>query len=116
MSSGLTHSGAIARGLAYAPSANARAWARDAAGERANVAAVKAVPPTDDTAQAREQIRDQVMVERGVDQLSLFQASSQQRIQAETAIMVETALRSMQAGNQARAYVRATANFVDIRV
>jgi hypothetical protein len=110
MSSGLTHSGAIARGLAYAPAKDLRAWGREAEGQRANVTAVKPVRPAPNAAEARERVREQVMAERGVDLFDLFKMGSQERIRAEAAIMTETMVRTRQA------QVRATANFVDIRV
>ena len=117
MSSGLTHIGAITRGLAYAPATGARpAVQAEPATAVAHVSAVKPVQPSNNAAEAREQIRDQIMAERGVDSLSLFKLSSQDRIRAETAIMVETAMRALAAQNQQRAYVRPTANFVDLRV
>jgi hypothetical protein len=117
MSSGLTHLGAIARGLGYAPTPSPRASGRaETLSDVAHVSAVKAVQPSDNDSEAREQIRDQVMAERGVDSLSLYRLSSQDRIRAETAIMVETAMRSLASANQARAYVRPTANFLDLRV
>jgi len=107
MSSGLTHSGAIARGLAYVPAADLRTWGRDEAPARAgaNVTAVKPVPPTENTGEARERIREQVMAERGVDLFDLYKMGSQDRIRAESAIMVETAMRT-----------RATGTFLDLRV
>jgi hypothetical protein len=111
MSFGLTHSGAIARGLAYVPAADLRTWRGSA-----NVTAIKPVQPTDNAAVAREQIRDQVMAERGVDARSLYDMSSQGRIRAEAAIMAEAARRAMQADNQARAEIRATGALVDLRV
>ena len=110
MSSGLTHIGAIARGLAYAPAPALRAWGRNDAGERPNVTAAKLAAPTPNAAAAREQIRTQVMVERGVDLLDLYRMGSQERIRTEAAIMTETAVRARQAS------VRPTANFVDLRV
>ncbi len=117
MSSGLTHIGAIARGLAYAPAAAVRPAVRtEAASDLANISAVKPVQPSSSATQTREQVRDQVMAERGVDPLSLFKLGSQDRIRAEAAIRAETAMRSLAAQNQARAYVRATANFIDMRV
>ena len=111
MSSGLTHTGAIARGLAYAPAADLRTWGRPA-----NVRAVKPAAPTDNAAQAREQVRDQVMAERGVDARGLYDMSSQGRIRAEAAILAEAAKRAMQADNNARAEVRAIGALVDLRV
>lgn len=111
MSSGLTHTGAIARGLAYAPGENLRSWGRPA-----NVRAIKPVAPTENPAQAREQIRDQVMAERGIDARGLYDMSSQGRISAEAAILAEAARRALQADNQTRAEIRATGALVDLRV
>lgn len=115
MSLGLTHNGAIARGLAHPPAPAARSWAEPAA-QGFIVSAVKPVAPAANTAETREQIRDQIMAERGVDPMSLFQLSSQDRIRAEAAIMVETAKRALAAQNQERAQVRSTGNFIDLRV
>ena len=60
--------------------------------------------------QAREQVRQQVMSERGYDMLSLFKLSSQDRIRAEATILAETARRA----GQARA--KEMGAFVDLRV
>jgi hypothetical protein len=112
MSSGLTHTGAIARGLAYAPAPPRRSWTEVAAArlEAANVTAAKPVQPTPNAGEAREQIREQVMAERGVDLLDLYRMGSQQRIRTEAAIMAEMALRA------AQSRARQTAQFVDLRV
>jgi hypothetical protein len=50
------------------------------------------------------------MAERGVDALSLYKATPQARIQAEAAILVETAQRARPEP------VRTTGNLVDIRI
>ena len=110
MSSGLTHTGAIARGLAYAPAPELRVWSQGRPAERANVTASKPVTPMPNAAEAREQVREQVMVERGVDLLDLYRMGSQQRIRTEAAIMAEMALRTAQARG------RETAHFIDLRV
>ena len=110
MSSGLTHTGAIARGLAYAPAPELRVWSQGRAAERANVTAARPVTPTPNPAAAREQIREQVMVERGVDLFDLYRMGSQERIRTEAAIMTATAVRARQAS------ARETANFIDLRV
>lgn len=111
MSFGLTHSGAIARGLAYAPAPPRRSWTEIAA-ERmaANVTAAKPVQPTPDANEARERIREQVMAERGVDLYDLFKMGSQERIRAEASITSETAQRAR------RAYDRQTGHHVDLRI
>jgi hypothetical protein len=112
MSSGLTHIGAIARGLGYAPTPSARATVLPEAPAEARfqVSAVKPVAPAPNPAEAREQIREQVMAERGVDLFTLYKMGSQERIRAEAAILAETAMRA----GQARA--RETATFIDLRV
>lgn len=74
------------------------------------VSAIRPVPPMVNAGEAREQLRQQVMAERGVDALSLFKATPQARIQAEAAIMAETARRTRLEP------VRATGNFVDLRI
>lgn len=112
MSSGLTHIGAIARGLAYAPAAPTRASA-PAAGQPATVDATR---PVDEVIPTRDQIRDRVMAERGINPTSLFQASSQERIRAEIAIRVETAMRAMRPQALQTADARATGTLVDLRV
>ena len=50
MSLGLTHNGAIARGLAYAPTPAARSWA-EPADQRFTVSAIKPVAPAANTAE-----------------------------------------------------------------
>ena len=112
MSFGLIQFGATPSSPAYAADLHWRAGL-SITGEAARgftVSAVRPVPPMVNTGEAREQIRQQVMAERGVDALSLYKATPQARIQAEAAILVETAQRSRQEP------VRAAGNFVDIRV
>lgn len=111
MSLGLTHTGAIARGLAYAPAPPPRSWSEVAA-ERmaANVTAAKPVQPTQDANDARERVREQVMAERGLDLFDLFKMGSQERIRVEASIMTETALRTRRASD------RQTGNLVDLRI
>ncbi|WP_133255306.1 hypothetical protein [Phenylobacterium kunshanense] len=82
----MTHTGAIARGLAYAPT-----------------------PP-------REPVRAPEPAQAGRDPVSLFKLSSQERIRAETAMIVERTLQDLAADNQRRAEIRATGAFLDIRV
>jgi hypothetical protein len=57
-----------------------------------------------------------VRAEPRPDPLDLYRMSSQDRIRTETALRVEEARRALVAGNQARAEIRPTANFVDLRV
>ncbi len=86
MSLGLTHTGAIARGLAYAPA-----------------------PP-------REPVRAPEPAQGGRDPVSLFKLSSQERIRAETAMIVERTLQDLAADNQRRAEVRPVGSLIDLRV
>ncbi len=74
------------------------------------VSNVRPVAPVQNAAEAREQARDQVMSERGVDMISIFKMSPQARLEAEAAIRMETARRTSVAP------LRATGNFLDIRV
>lgn len=104
MSSGLTHTGAIARGLAYAPGAVApRTW-RSTAEVLSGMKTARPAPT------------EQLAAPTGDDALRLFKASSIERIRAETAMIVEAAKRSLAAQNQARADVRPMGGFVDLRV
>jgi hypothetical protein len=112
MSFGLIQSGATPRSPAYAADLQHRAGL-SITGEAARgftVSAVRPVPPMVNAGEAREQVRQQVMAERGVDALSLFKATPQERIRAEAAILVETAQRSRTEP------ARASGNFLDIRV
>lgn len=84
MNLGLTHTGAIARGLAYAPT-----------------------PPREPAPAPAQPARDPV---------SLFRMSSQDRIRAETAMIVEATLRDLAAQSQKRAEVRPVGAFIDLRV
>ena len=102
MSSGLTYIGANASRLAYAPAPQ--------------VTALNAAAAVANVAEAREQIRDQLMAARGVDPLSLFRMSSYERIRAEAAILVEAAKLDLKAQNHARADIRATGRILDLRV
>lgn len=95
MSSGLTYTGAIARGLAYPP----------------------ALPrETAPTTAAPALALDPVMPQAAPDGVSLFRMSALERIRTESGLMADAALREMKAVNQTRAHVRAEANFVDLRV
>ncbi|PZQ59805.1 MAG: hypothetical protein DI570_15315 [Phenylobacterium zucineum] len=89
MSLGLTHTGAIARGLAYTP------------------APTLVAPPAPTAAK---------LAEGGVDPLSLYKMSSQDRIRTEAALIVQDAKQQLVAQNQQRADIRATGVFLDIRV
>ena len=65
--------------------------------------AISATPqarPVVGAAAEREQARQQVMAERGVDALSLYRLSSQDRIRTESAVAAETALRTRIAQRQ----------------
>lgn len=74
------------------------------------VSAVRPVPPMVNAGEAREQARQQAMAERGLDALSLYKATPQARIQAEAAILVETARRTVVEP------FRTTGTLVDLKV
>ena len=118
MNLGLSHIGTTPRASAYAPAV--RASGVDGSPAPAEpvfqVTSVKPVAAVSNAASAREQTRDQVMAERGVDQLALFRMGSQDRIRAETSILIEAARRDLAAGNQARAEIKATGSFLDLRI
>jgi len=71
------------------------------------VSNVRPVAPVENSAEAREQARQQAMAERGVDMLALFKMSPQERIRAEADILTETARRTPASH---------LANHVDIRI
>jgi hypothetical protein len=109
---GLIQFDAIPGDAAYAADLRRRAGL-SITGEAARgftVSAAHPVPPMVNAGEAREQLRQQVMAERGLDALSLYKASPQARIEAEAAIMVETARRACLAP------IRATGTFVDLRI
>ena len=72
--------------------------------------ALRSVQPANRTVESRDQIRDQVMAERGVDRVTLLRLAPQARIEAEISVNAETALRARQAR------IRTTGNFIDLRV
>ena len=114
MTTALTHFGATPRTTAYraADVANVPAGI-SITGQAARdfqVSNVRPVAPTENSAEAREQARQQVMARRGVDMISIFNMSAQDRIAAEVSIKVEAARRTN------IATVQATGNFVDLRV
>ena len=78
------------------------------------VSSVRPIAPVENVAEAREQARDQVMAERGVDMLSMFKMSAQDRIQAEASILAETARRTSLA--PVATPIRDMGVFFDIRV
>lgn len=98
MISGLSHPGASTRELAFA------------ATDRMRAQAMRSVQPANRTVESRDQIRDQVMAERGIDRITLLKLAPQVRIEAEISVTIETARRAQQAK------IRATGNFVDLRV
>ena len=98
MISGLSHPGASTRELAFA------------ATDRMRAQALRSVQPANRTVESRDQIRDQVMAERGVDRVTLLKLTPQARIEAEISVTAETALRAQQAR------IRTTGNFVDLKV
>jgi hypothetical protein len=114
MNVGLVHFGATPRSTAYAAADVADTPAGlSITGQAARdfqVSNVRPVAPVENGAEAREQARRQVMAERGVDMISMFRMPAQDRIQAEAAIMVETARRTRPQ------MVRPTGNLVDLRI
>ncbi|ODT84832.1 MAG: hypothetical protein ABS78_21990 [Phenylobacterium sp. SCN 70-31] len=118
MSFSVTQIGATSRPAAYAAAAAVVAR-RDAATAPAEAFAVSATPPVappTDSSRAREQLRQQIMAERGLDMRGLYGMSSQDRIRAEAGIMAEISLRTRQAQDRARAELRGLGTRVDIRV
>ncbi|TAJ69163.1 MAG: hypothetical protein EPO51_24320 [Phenylobacterium sp.] len=112
MSFGLIQFGATPRDPAYAADLQRRAGL-SITGEAARgftVSAVRPVPPMVNAGEAREQLRQQVMAERGLDALSLYKATPQARIQAEAAVMAETARRARPEP------IRTTGSLVDLRI
>ena len=97
MISGLYYPGASS-GLAYA------------ATDRLRVQSMRTVQPANRAVESRDQTRNQVMAERGVDRVTLMRLSPQARIEAEISLTTETALRARQA------QIRTTGNFVDLKV
>ncbi|MDZ4371563.1 MAG: hypothetical protein U1C74_09115 [Phenylobacterium sp.] len=117
MSFGLNQIGATSRAAAYATASAglARPAAPDQPSGAFVVSAVRPVAPATDASRAREQLREQVMAERGLDMHALYRLSSQDRIRAEAAITSEMALRTRQAQDRARAEVTGLGTFIDIR-
>jgi hypothetical protein len=111
MSFGLTQIGATPHTTAYAAASGLRASPETA--RTFTVAAVRPVSPAADS--GREQLRQQIMAERGLDMRALYGLSSQDRIRAEAAILAEVALRTGQARDRTRAEVTGLGTFIDIR-
>jgi hypothetical protein len=110
MSFGLTQIGATPRTTAYVAVPGPRASSEAVTFAVPPVRPV--VPPTDS---GREQLRQQIMAERGLDMRALYGLSSQDRIRAEAAINAEVALRTGQVRDRARAEVTGLGTFIDIR-
>mgnify|MGYP000880683219 CR=1 FL=1 len=69
------------------------------------LSAAPLVRPVSETPDAREKVREQVLAAKGVDSLSLYRMSSQDRIRIEAAVSNETALRTRIAQSQGLAKV-----------
>lgn len=114
MNVGPIHFGATPRSAAYAAADVAHVPAglsiTGQAAQNFQVSNVRPVAPVENSAEAREQARRQVMAERGVDMVSLFKLPPQQRLQAEAAILAETARRA------AAPPLQATGALVDLRI
>ena len=95
---GLSQPGASTRELAFA------------ATDRMRAQSLRAVQPANPAVESRDQIRDRILAERGVDRITLLKLTPQARIEAEISVTIETARRTQQAP------IRATGNFVDLRV
>lgn len=93
----MTHTGAIARGLAYPPTPIQAMRAP---------ASTAAVPPHAAPAAP----------EAGADPLALYKMSSFDRIRAEVAMIADSASRDLAVRNQQRAEIRAVGTFIDLRV
>jgi hypothetical protein len=111
MNVGLIHFGATPRSTAYAAADVADTPAglsiTGRAAEGFQVSNMRPVAPVENTAEAREQARQQAMAARGVDMLALFKMSPQARIRAEADILADTARRTTPTH---------LANHIDIRV
>jgi hypothetical protein len=112
MGVGLTHIGATQGIAAYSATASRTRTA--GALDRMHAESLRAVRPVAEPRRQRDQIRDQVLADRGLDRIDLFKLGPQARLEAEISIDAETAWRAREA--RARDQVRATARFVDIRI
>lgn len=109
MGSGPTQIGATTAATAYAAAAGrARSNLAEAAADRMHGAELRAIQPVADPFPVRDQVRDQVLADRGLDRIALRKLGPLARLEAEISVDNETARRLRP--------VRATANFVDIRV
>ncbi|WP_397420761.1 hypothetical protein [Phenylobacterium sp.] len=95
---GLSQPGAATRELAFA------------AADRKRSQTLRAVQPANPAVESRDKIRDKVLAELGIDRITLLKLAPQARIKAEISVMIETARRTPPAP------IRATGNFVDLRV
>lgn len=95
---GMSQPGAATRELAFA------------AADRMRAKSLRAVQPANPAVESRDQIRDRILAERGVDRITLLKLTPQARIETEISIMIETARRTPPAP------IRATGNFVDLRI
>lgn len=94
-------------GLTQIGASNSQAYA---ATDRLRAQALRSIQPANRAVESRDQIRDQVMAERGVDRITLISLSPQARIEAEISLTAETARRARQAE------IRTTGAFVDLRI
>jgi hypothetical protein len=95
---GMSQPGAATRELAFA------------AADRMRAKSLRAVQPANPAVESRDQIRDQILAERGIDRITLLKLAPQARIETEISITIETARRTPPAP------IRATGNFVDLRI
>ena len=98
MISGLSHPGATRRELTYATT------------DRLRAPAPRVVQLTGLAAASRDQIRDQVLAERGVDRITVLKLTPQARLEVEISVATETARRAHPA------QARATGTLIDLKV
>ena len=98
MSIALFHPGAATRELAFA------------AADRMRAQALRAVQPANRAFETPDQVREQVLADRGVDRIALMGLNAQARLEAEISINAETTQRVRQAS------IRSTGNYIDLRV
>lgn len=98
MISGLSHPGATPRELAYATTDRLRARAQ------------RVVQPNGLADESRDQIRDQVLAERGVNRITVLKLTPQARIEVEISVITETARRAHPV------QARTTGTLIDLKV
>ena len=98
MSIGLTHLGASIRGLALAMARGGRVDGAQVLASAASDALPGGLLKPIQPVSAADDVRAQVMAERGVDRIALLNMSSQARFQAEASIDAAVAMRAARPG------------------